>query len=96
MTKFTYKNGDKEEILYKHLENRLLLCPKATLAENKATIKVGFSNIEIPISEKIEKQPIISERGVCPKCGKKHIDLREKIKWQTQFDSQWGIQKLKA
>lgn len=44
MAKFTYQNGDKEEILYKHFANRLLLYPKATLAtlaENKATIKVG-------------------------------------------------------
>jgi hypothetical protein len=23
-------------------------------------------------------------------CGKTHIDLRDKIKWQTQFDSKWG------
>jgi muramidase (phage lysozyme) len=26
----------------------------------------------------------------CNSCNKKHIDLRDKVKWQTQFDSKWG------
>ncbi|MEP7095348.1 MAG: hypothetical protein ABI793_14900 [Flavobacterium sp.] len=26
----------------------------------------------------------------CKSCGKDHIDLRDKVKWQTQFDSKWG------
>lgn len=25
----------------------------------------------------------------CNSCGKKHVDLREKVIWQTQFDSKW-------
>lgn len=30
------------------------------------------------------------QRDVCPMCKKSHLDLRESIKWQTQFDSKWG------
>lgn len=30
---------------------------------------------------------------VCPFCGKKHIDLRKKVKFQTQFDERFGTKK---
>ncbi|GIZ16395.1 hypothetical protein [Capnocytophaga catalasegens] len=48
MAKFTYKNGDKEEVLYKHFKDRLLLFPTNSLPhmeENKSPVKVGYQRI---------------------------------------------------
>ena len=30
------------------------------------------------------------DEAECKVCGKRHIDLRDKVEWQTQFDTKWG------
>ena len=50
--------------------------------ENESAVILGE---ELPAPEKKTL-----EEGACPDCGKKHVDLRDSTKWQTQFDTKYG------
>ncbi|WP_449388389.1 hypothetical protein [Chryseobacterium lineare] len=60
------------------------------LGRYRTSFVQGLTNKEISFScgEELKRKEEIS----CI-CRKKHIDLRYKIKWQTQFDPQWGDNK---
>ena len=63
---------------------------KAAKSTVNGTMKFMIADVEE--DEKGEEEKAIEE-GVCPLCGKKHIDLRSKIDYQTQFDSRFGTKK---
>lgn len=65
---------------------------KAAKSTVNGTMKFMIADVEE--DEKGEEEKAIEE-GVCPLCGKKHIDLRSKIDYQTQFDSRFGTKKNK-
>ena len=63
---------------------------KAAKSTVNGTMKFMIADVEE--DEKGEEEKAIEE-GVCPLCGKKHIDLRCKIDYLTQFDSRFGTKK---
>lgn len=50
--------------------------------------------VELP--EKGKEEEKIHDGSNCPLCYKKHIDLRDKVQWQTQFDPKWGDRKAQS
>lgn len=54
---------------------------------NIVNINENILNQLMPL---VNQNELINAEDTCPFCQKEHIDLREQIVWQTQYDSKWG------
>lgn len=61
-----------------------------TAQVNSQNIENVDENIQNQLMPLVNQNELLNADDACPDCQMEHIDLREQITWQTQFNSKWG------